>query len=355
MFWFEAKEAISESGHPSYNSICYHTKDVRNWSDTKIADELLISTIETSLIVKAFIPLVFTVGFVGNVAFFLLLIRVKTMKTILNFYLANLAVADLITLSLVTMTRSWMYVDFKQVQSWPFHTSFGCAFYYFAIHWSSVTSILLITIISFDRYFAICHPIKYRITKRKNKASILLALLAWIISTELSLLRSLASGRLVHECILWPSHEKYKYFQETIKQCMPIHPLFRRDILEHVVHSIPFIAAVIANSFVNIKIVQRLTRPCPGENENQQNQQLKQRITWMLLVNSIVFFISLAPKNVLLMFGTLMNLSDHKLMYYERTAFIFFMLNSAINPILYGAVSPSYRRGFLKVFGLARN
>ena len=31
------------------------------------------------------------------------------------------------------------------------------------------------------------------------------------------------------------------------------------------------------------------------------------------------------------------------------------MLDSAVNPILYGVASPSYRRGFLKAFGLGKN
>ena len=169
--------------------------------------------------------------------------------------------------------------------------------------------------------FASCEPL-------------MLAFLAWIISTELSLLRSLASGRLEYVCILWPSHEKYKYFPKTVKGCKPIHPFFQRVILEHVVHSAPFIAEITINTIININIVHRLGRPRPGENGNQQNQQIKRRITWMLLVNSIVFFISLAPKNILLMFGTLMNLSDRKQLYYQKTVFIFIMLNSAINPIL---------------------
>ena len=37
-----------------------------------------------------------------------------------------------------------------------------------------------------------------------------------------------------------------------------------------------------------------------------------------------------------------------------RISFILVMVNSAINPFLYGVASPSYRRGFLKAFGFAR-
>ena len=50
-----------------------------------------------------------------------------------------------------------------------------------------------------------------------------------------------------------------------------------------------------------------------------------------------------------------MNLSDRKQLYYQKTVFIFIMLNSTINPILYGMFSHTYRRAFLKVFGFTRN
>ena len=277
------------------------------------------------------------------------------MRTTTNFYLAHLAAADLIFLTVDTVFYTWPYIIFKFVKSVPFYTNFGCGMVSFAMHVSSLSSMLLITLISFDRYFAICHPIKYHITKNKKQVSCILTLLTWIISAILSFFRSLASARLEYECILWPPSEKYQYFPRTVRHCMPIHPFFHRDVLEHVVHSVPFAAALVINLFVNIRIAQRLRKPHPGENGNQPTQQIKRRITWMLLANSVIFFICLAPYNFLLVFGRLLNLSHLKQKYYVNIAFVFAMLNSAINPILYGVAIPSYRRGYLKAFGFGRS
>ena len=348
---------MAESDHNGSNPFCHQNVDAKNWSDTKIADEMLTSALATVLQVKVFIPLVFIIGFVGNVAFLLLLARVKMMRTITNFYLANLAAADTITLSLITMSRLWKYVDFKQVQvkSSPFHSNFGCGMYSFTIHLSSLSSILFITIVSFDRYFAICHPLQYRNTKIKTRGGCFLTSLIWITSAVLSFLRSLASGKLVYICIRWPPNTKYRYFPDRVRRCKPINPFFEEEILEHVVHSVPFVAALITNAIINIRILQRLTKPSPGENGNKQIQHIKRRITWMLLANSLIFFSCLAPFHFLLLFGRLLNLSHLQQEYYVRTAFVFNMLNSAINPILYGVASPSYRRGFLKAFGFTIN
>ena len=346
---------MAELDHNGLNPICENITDIRNWSDTKIADEVLKSTLTTTILVKAFIPVVFIIGGFGNVTFILLVARVRLMRTTINFYLAHLAAADLMLLSVETLDHSWRYVSFKYVNSESFHTSIGCVMYYFFIHMAGLSSIMLITLASFDRYFSICHPIQYRITENKKQASYILTFLTWIISAILSLFRTLASTRLEYECILWPPREKYLNFSGRVRHCTPIHPYFQKEVLEHIVHSAPFFTTLVMNSIINIRIVQRLKRPPPGENGNQQNEQIKHRITWMLLVNSVIFFCSLAPFHLFLAFQRLLNLSESQQMYYWDITFVFAMLNSAINPILYGVASPSYRRGYLKAFGIGRN
>ena len=238
-------KTMAELDHYGLNAICEQTKDIRNWSDTKIADEMLKPTLITIIQVKAFIPVVFVIGSFGNIAFFMLIARVKTMRTTVNFYLANLAAADLMNLSLETIYYAWPYINFKYVASVSFNTNFGCGMFDFAFHLAGLSSIMFITLVSFDRYFAVCYPIKYRITKIKKQASYSLTLLTWIISAVLSLFRSLATGILKYECILWPSREKYQNFPSIVRHCAPIHSTFQREVLEHIVHSVPFTAALV--------------------------------------------------------------------------------------------------------------
>ena len=70
--------------------------------------------------------------------------------------------------------------------SLSFHTNFGCGMFSFAMHVSSLSSIMLITLVGFDRYFAVYDPIKYRITKSKKQLSCILTILTWTISAIFS-------------------------------------------------------------------------------------------------------------------------------------------------------------------------
>ena len=183
------------------------------------------------------------------------------------------------------------------------------------------------------------------------------ALVAWTISTLFGLLSIQAFGKLETVCFIWPDREKYKTFPKAFRQCVSISRTFA-DV-SRVVRTVPFIIALIINIILNIKITLRLRRPPPSENGNHQNQEMKRRITWMLMVNSFIFFCCLAPSHFVtlyvinfLKFPRIAPAIEDKLF---LTAFMLFMFNSAINPILYGVASPSYRRGFLKAFGLSKH
>ena len=343
---------MAEFDHYLNNSKCDQTVKIRNWTDHRIADEQLAFSLANFLLVNAFIPVVFVIGFVGNVAFFVLLARVKAMRTITNFYLANLAASDLMYLSLQTFYRPWTY-HAVLLLSEPFYKSLGCRMYHFGTHLSSSASLLFITLVSFDRYFAVCHPVKYRIRKNKKQTSYILTLFMWTIAASVGTLGALSFGRLgVQYCILWPSREKYKYFPEVVMKCKHVYSIFENVSLG--VYIALFTTSVIANSFVNTKIVQGLTRPPPGENGHQQNQSIKRRTTWMLLVNSSVFFSCLAPL-ISVSLINILDLPNPNPRFLWDIALCLAMINSALNPILYGVVSPSYRQGFLKAFGMTRN
>ena len=340
------------------NLTCEATDDLRNWTHQQIAREILYST-QAILRVKVIIPLIFVIGFLGNVAFFLLLARVKKMRTITNFYLVHLAAADLMMLTLDMMFKSWRYIDSIVLWSHPFHTSFGCAMFIFGYYISSSASTLLITLVSFDRYFAICRPITYLKIKKNKRAVGFVVLFLWIVSAVLAVLNTLRFGKLVQVCLIWPSSDKYIMFPNVVGRCDPIRPSF--GDISRVTNAITFAVAFVINVAINIKIFQKLRQKPPGENGNQRNHHTKRRITWMLMANTAIFFCFLAPSKFLVLQRVtffkikIVNLSRDRQENLLRNVFLLAMVNSAVNPILYGVASPSYRRGFLKAFGLLKN
>lgn len=76
------------------------------------------------------------------------------MKTATNIYIFNLALAD----ALVTTTMPFQSADYL-LNSWPFG-EIVCKVFISIDYYNMFTSIFTLTMMSVDRYVAVCHPVK---------------------------------------------------------------------------------------------------------------------------------------------------------------------------------------------------
>ena len=103
--------------------------------------------------VQVLYSLVCLVGLLGNTLVIYVVVRFSKMQTVTNLYIVNLAVADEcfligIPFLITTMSR----------QSWPFG-NIMCKAYMTTTSINQFTSSIFLTIMSADRYIAVCHPI----------------------------------------------------------------------------------------------------------------------------------------------------------------------------------------------------
>ncbi|GFY73663.1 trissin receptor [Trichonephila inaurata madagascariensis] len=91
--------------------------------------------------------------FSGNLLVMLVVIMHRRMRTITNFFLTNLAVADLC----VGLFCVYQNLSFYLTSHWAFG-EFLCKMYHFIHSLSYTASIAILTVISVERYVAIVHP-----------------------------------------------------------------------------------------------------------------------------------------------------------------------------------------------------
>ncbi len=102
--------------------------------------------------------------------------RHTKMKTATNIYIFNLAVAD----ALVTTTMPFQSTDYL-MNSWPFG-EVVCKVFISIDYYNMFTSIFTLTMMSVDRYVAVCHPIKALDFRTPKKAKII-NILIWVLSS----------------------------------------------------------------------------------------------------------------------------------------------------------------------------
>ncbi|CAH2097865.1 unnamed protein product [Euphydryas editha] len=117
---------------------------------------------------------VFIVGLVGNLLVCVAVYRNHSMRTVTNYFLVNLAVADFMVI-LFCLPASVLW---DVTETW----FLGNALCKILLYFQSVSvtvSVLTLTFISMDRWYAICYPLKFKSTINRAKTAIFII---WVVS-----------------------------------------------------------------------------------------------------------------------------------------------------------------------------
>lgn len=135
---------------------------------------LLNSTVQRMTLF--FLALSFFLGLCGNTLVVYVVVRFCKMQTVTNLYILNLAIADMrfvVGIPFLMTTTAMEY--------WPFGFVMWKLFM-MSTSLNQFTRSLFLTIMSADRYIAVCHPISAP-KFRTPMISKLVSLMAWMISS----------------------------------------------------------------------------------------------------------------------------------------------------------------------------
>ncbi|KAF7706157.1 hypothetical protein HF521_019411 [Silurus meridionalis] len=288
-------------------------------------------------VITAVYSVVFVVGLVGNCLVMYVIIRYTKMKTATNIYIFNLAVAD----ALVTTTMPFQSTDYL-LNSWPFG-EVVCKVFISIDYYNMFTSILTLTMMSVDRYVAVCHPVKALDFRTPVKAKII-NILIWVLSSAAGIpalvLGSTQTNNGTTECALqFP--DPYVYWDTLMKICVFV---------------FAFVAPLLIISVCYTLMVLRLksVRLLSGSREKDRNLR---RITRLVLVVVAVFVVCWTPIHIFILVKALAPEVP------ETTAVMgayFFCValgytNSSLNPILYAFLDENFKRCFRDFCCLTRS
>ncbi|XP_049890786.1 thyrotropin-releasing hormone receptor b [Epinephelus moara] len=326
-----------------------HTLGV--WTDYSIQYKVLSSLL---------LFVICALGIVGNVMVILVVLTTKHMRTPTNCYLVSLAVADLMVLTaagLPTITDSIF-------GSWVFGR-YGCLcityFQYLGINASSCS----ITAFTIERYIAICHPIKAQFLCTLSRAKKII-LFVWAFTSLY--------------CVMWfylSDIQEQVYDNITIITCgyrvprkfyLPIYffdfgvffvlPLLLSAVLYGLIARILFLNPLPSdpkdkkkngqNNHTNNKKTS-----CKNSRHSSSTATSRRQVTKMLAVVVILFAALWMPYRTLVVVNSFLDRA------YLDSWFLLFCriciyLNSAINPVIYNAMSQKFRAAFRKICGCGR-
>ncbi|XP_026884926.2 thyrotropin-releasing hormone receptor [Electrophorus electricus] len=324
-----------------------------NFTNSQPLANMPENSLEVQVITIFLSLLICGVGIAGNVMVVLVVLRTKHMMTPTNCYLVSLAIADLIVLlaaglpNISEVVSSWIYG----------YAGCLCITYlqYLGINVSSCS----ITAFTVERYIAICHSIKAQFICTVSRAKKIIACV-WIFTCIY--------------CIMWfflvDTHEMV-YANGIIVRCgyrvsrnlyMPIYfldftlfyviPLIVATVLYGLIARILFMNPLPSNLSErgNDSIHQGRTNSTVKVSckPNKGAVSSRKQVTKMLAVVVVLFALLWMPYRTLVVVNSLMDppyLDAWFLLFCRMSIYT----NSAINPIIYNAMSQKFRTAFKKL------
>ncbi|XP_072028904.1 neuromedin-U receptor 2-like [Amphiura filiformis] len=308
-----------------------------------------------AFITKVILPIVVSIGVLGNLAFLFTVARVSRMRTVTNYYLVNLAVADMLFLLITMSAQIHKYRRAQLRGSVPYTSEVGCWGAIFPIFLSYFTSVLLVTFVSLERYYSICKPVEHRLLHGKAH-TLKLIVVAWIVGIVLAILSTPRFGKLKQECILWPNEEEYKDLPTRYQQCFMIN--IGLSLLSEIIQFALFCIALTISCITYFNLIKTLSKNTlvVSEQQAQRNQQVRNQVARILIIIGVIFFCCQIPSRVINLhkFVRIVR-GTHEPSYgiIFEISFGLLLLNSATNPFVYGFGSRLYREAFYKAFGVS--
>ena len=278
----------------------------------------------------------FTFGTTGNVIILIIIICNKDMRTVPNMYIINLAISDIIYLTVIFFELYTNSTPFKREDN-----NFMCTFLPFFIRLSVCLSAYSLAVFSFQRYRVTANPFHLRVSSQATWRVTVAAICGvWIVSASFAV-PSVLSKYMCQYFYITNSLTYYRHVVifELLASC--VIPLF-----------------VIAFSYITT--ARHLVESSRSISEGTQNPQLNtRRNTAKIVVGlTVVFLISYVPYHVfwtyfictahfssyLTNFTDVIDKSNYKLQYTYLISTCFLLTNSCLNPVALFYTSSPFRQ-----------
>uniref|UniRef100_A0A1B6D2R7 G-protein coupled receptors family 1 profile domain-containing protein n=1 Tax=Clastoptera arizonana TaxID=38151 RepID=A0A1B6D2R7_9HEMI len=279
----------------------------------------------------------------GNLIVIWIVLANKRMRTVTNYFLVNLSIADTMV-STLNVTFNYVYM---LSSDWPFGNLY-CKINQFVAVLSICASVFTLMAISVDRYMAIIHPLRPRMGRR---TTLCIASGIWVFGSALSFPNLVFSTTFVQEfsngdkrviCYSeWPdgatnlSKQEYLYnvFLMVLTYFLPL-------------CSMSFTYALVGLELWGSQSIGECTQ------RQLENIKSKRRVVKMMIVVVCIFAVCWLPFHIYFIITS--HIPDLTESPYVQDIFLgiywLAMSNSMYNPIIYCWLNHRFRRGFKEFF-----
>ncbi|XP_063150196.1 kiSS-1 receptor [Candoia aspera] len=297
-------------------------------------------------LVPLFFAILMLVGLVGNTLVIYVIIRHKPMRTVTNYYIANLATTDIIFLVCCVPFTAMLY----PLPGWIFG-EFLCKFVNYIQQVSVQATCVTLTAMSVDRWYVTVFPLR-SLRRRTPRVAATVSISIWVGSFMISV------PVLIYNQLI----EGYWFGPQTFcSESFPSVYHKRACILYNflAVYLLPLLTIFLCYSAMLYQMGHATVEPADNHHQVQQlaehSEAMRAKISRMVAIIIALFTICWGPVQLLILFQAFDSSFQHNYYTYKVKVWAHCMsyANSSLNPIVYAFMGTNFRKAFKKVFPLA--
>ena len=335
---------------------CDGDAEVVDFNDQNIVNKYLYTESEQT-VNRILYPTILASGIISNTLFLVVCAFSRQMHTTTNFYLANLALADVTFLAIKLGEEIVQGYMSPIEEDCSYIGKAGCIIVQFFSWFYFIASILIVTVVTADRYYAICMPISHQIGK-SSRRSYTMAAVTWAVAFVVACFSIPLYSDFKIYCAIWPEDERYLRYPDEFALCVPAvwWATFVFQVMYILFLNICMMAILIMCCKILRTLHMRTQRSEQSALSQQRSLKVRNDVAFMLTINAIVFFLCQFPNQatvfveMVLMFMECPNLCYSKIWNsWVWAADIMMYINPVLNPIIYNLTNPQCRREYRRV------
>ncbi|XP_030623999.1 tachykinin receptor 1b [Chanos chanos] len=314
-----------------------------NWTNDSLANDTIVISNQFIQPVWQIVlwaiaySMIVIVSVVGNITVIWIVLAHKRMRTVTNYFLVNLAFAE-VSMSAFNTVINFAYAVHNE---WYFGLVY-CRFHNFFPIAAVFASIYSMTAIALDRYMAIIHPLQQRLSSTETK---LVVGVIWVLAALLAFPQYYYSstaqlpGRVV--CYIdWPEYTLWDFKKMYYVSLVVL------------IYSLPLLVMGCAYLVVGLSL---WASEIPGDSSDRYCEQLaaKRKVVKMMVVVVCTFAICWLPFHIyFLLHQFFPHLFEERFIQQVYLGIMWLAMSSTMyNPFIYCLLNDRFRAGFQRAFG----
>ncbi|XP_027452075.2 substance-K receptor [Zalophus californianus] len=291
---------------------------------------------QLALWATAYLALVL-VAVTGNATVIWIILAHQRMRTVTNYFIVNLALADL---CMAAFNTAFNFV-YASHNIWYFGRAF-CYFQNLFPITATFVSIYSMTAIAIDRYVAIVHPFQPRLSGPRTRAVIVgIWLLALALAFPQCFYSTIAMDQGATKCVVvWPEDNGSKML------------LLYHLVVIALIYVLPLVVMLLAYSVIGLTLWRREVPRHQVHGANLRHLQAKRKFVKTMVLVVVTFAICWLPYHLYFILGSFQeDIYYHKFIQQVYLALFWLAMSSTMyNPIIYCCLNHRFRSGFRLAF-----